>query len=78
MVDDLDAELLDLVQEPAVLCRRCGTPYPLHGDRGGPVTVAVGGFSSPTAAVPLTCPGFLWVDPSGPPVGSYGDPPARP
>jgi hypothetical protein len=48
----------------------------MHGDAGGPVRVSAGGWSSPAAAVPVTCPGFLWVDPSGPPVGSYSEPPA--
>lgn len=74
IVDRLDEELQELT-EPAVRCRRCGTPYPLHGDAGGPVTVRAGGFSSPAAAVPILCPGFLWVDPAGPPVGSYREPP---
>lgn len=74
---DLDAELAELVEEaPALRCRRCQTPWPQHGDAGGPLTLRAGGFSSPAAAVPLRCPGFLWVDPGGPPVGSYADPPA--
>jgi hypothetical protein len=71
---DLDAELAALVA-PAISCRRCGTPFPAHGEAGGPVTVRSGGWSSPAAAVPVACPGFLWVDPAGPPVGSYGSPP---
>lgn len=75
IVDRLDEELAEL-QAPALRCRRCGTPFPLHGAAGGPVTVRVGGFSSPAAAVPIGCPGFLWVDPAGPPVGSYRDRPA--
>jgi hypothetical protein len=71
--EDLDHELAELLAQP-VTCRRCGTPFPEHNG-GGAVRVAAGGFSSPAAAVPVTCPGFLWVDPGGPPVGSYGSPP---
>jgi hypothetical protein len=71
---DLDAELEQLAA-PAISCRRCGTPYPAHGDAGGPVTVRAGGFSSPAAAVPVTCPGFAWVDPAGS-VGGYSSPPS--
>lgn len=69
--EQLDAELAELVdQAAAVRCWRCTTPWPLH-NAGGPVVVKVGGWSSPAAAVPVTCPGFLWVDPAGPPVGSH-------
>jgi hypothetical protein len=74
--EDLERELAALVS-PAIRCRRCQTPYPEHGAAGGPVTVAAGGWSSPAAAVPVRCPGFLWVDPGGPPVGSYRDAPER-
>ena len=74
MTEDLDAELAALTG--AVRCRRCHTLWPQH-NAGGPVTLRVGGFSSPAAAVPVTCPGFMWVDPAGAPVGSYSDPPER-
>jgi hypothetical protein len=73
---DLDDELVELVLPGAIRCASCGTAYPLHGDAGGPVRVTVGGWSSPANAIPITCPGFRWVDPAGPPVGSYGSPPA--
>jgi hypothetical protein len=75
-VTSIEAELLELVEGPALLCRRCGTPFPLHGDAGGPVGVRVGGWDSPANALRITCPGFQWVDPAGPPVGSYREPPA--
>ena len=75
---DLDSELRELEETlPVVRCARCGTPWPAHGDAGGPLTVKTGGFSSPAAAIPLRCPGFAWVDPAGPGVGSYSDPPLR-
>lgn len=64
-MDVLDVELEQLTAG-AVTCRRCGTPFPLHGDAGGPVRVRAGGWASPADAVPMTCPGFLWVDPAGP------------
>jgi hypothetical protein len=72
---DVDDEL-DALTAPAVTCRRCGVPFPEHGDAGGPVRVRVGGWASPADAVGLTCAGFLWVDPTpdGPP--SYGGPPS--
>lgn len=70
----LDDELQALTAP--VSCRRCGTPFPEHGDAGGPVRVVAGGWSSPAAAIAVTCPGFLWVDPGGPPAGAYRDPPA--
>lgn len=50
-----------------ITCRRpgCGASYSEHQRYGG--------------ACPDTgCPGFLWIDPEGPPVGSYSDPPRRP
>jgi len=74
--EDLDVELRALTAAQPVTCRTCGTPWPAHNG-GGAVRVAAGGFSSPAAAVPVTCPGFAWVDPAGPPVGSYSDPPQR-
>lgn len=77
-MSDLDRELLELVPAaaaPAPLrCRSCGDTYPEHPDAGH-CTAKVGGFSSPAAAVPCPCPGFRWIDPDGPPVGSYGSPP---
>jgi hypothetical protein len=77
-MSELDVELEQLVTgQEAIRCRRCRTPFPLHGAAGGAVTVRVGGWASPADAVPLTCPGFLWVDPGGPPVGSYGEEPQR-
>jgi hypothetical protein len=72
---DWDAELAAMRPDPVIRCRRCGTPYTEHAE-GGPVSLRVGGFSSPAAAVPVTCPGFAWVDPAGPPV-SYGAEPSR-
>lgn len=75
---DLDLELLELEQTAAaVACARCAVPWTEHGDAGGPITVRAGGFSSPAAAIPLRCPGFAWVDPAGPAVGSYLEPPQR-
>lgn len=63
MTTSLDVELAALIDTTAAVhCRRCGTPFPLHGDVGGPVAVTYGLFSP----VQLTCPGFQWVDPSGP------------
>jgi hypothetical protein len=50
-----------------VTCRRegCGRTYSEHQRYGG--------------GCPDTgCPGFLWIVPHGPPVGSYTDPPQRP
>jgi hypothetical protein len=60
-VDVLDLELLKLTT-PAVVCRRCGTPYPEHGDAGGPVTVRAGAWAG-SPGLPLLCRGFQWVDP---------------
>jgi len=50
-----------------VVCRRegCGRPYTEHQRYGG-------------ACPDTDCPGFLWIAPNGPPVGSYGQPPQRP
>ncbi len=73
--EDLDVELEELTAAQPITCASCGTPWPRH-NRGQAVVVRVGGFSSPAAAVPIRCPGFRWVDPVGPPVGSYGTPPA--
>lgn len=70
MAVDLDDELRQLAA-PAVCCLLCGTPFPDHGDAGGPVTIRAGGV------IPVRCPGFRWVPADGPPVGSYADPPAR-
>jgi hypothetical protein len=55
-------------------CRRCGLAYPDHND-GGPVRFTVGGWYSPATAIPLSCPGFAWVEPGAPPA-SYGGAPA--
>jgi hypothetical protein len=71
VTDALDVELEQLT---AVACRRCGTPFPEHGDAGGPVRVRVGGWASPADAVALTCRGFLWVDPGQPPATYSGQP----
>lgn len=71
---ELELELLQLAAAP-LTCARCRTPWPEHNN-GGAVRVKVGGWSSPAAAVPVTCPGFLWVELGGPPVGSYLEPPA--
>lgn len=60
-VDQLDVELEQLTEQ-AVTCRRCGTPYPLHGDAGGPVTVRAGAWAG-SPGLPLRCIGFQWVDP---------------
>jgi hypothetical protein len=75
---DLDDELRGLTPAPAAAplsCLSCSHGYPAHPDAGH-CTDRVGGFSSPAAAVPCPCPGFRWVDPGGPPVGSYSEPPA--
>lgn len=53
-------------------CRRCGIAWPDHNG-GGPVRYSVGGWSSPASAIPLTCPGFAWVEPGEPP--TYGGSP---
>ena len=50
-----------------IVCRRpgCGASYTEHQRYGG--------------GCPETgCDGFLWIDPAGPPVGSYREPPQRP
>jgi hypothetical protein len=75
-VDALDAELLEL-EAPAVPCRRCSHGFPEHADAGGHCTGRFGGWSSPADGVPCMCPGFLWVDPGGPAVGSYLEAPQR-
>jgi hypothetical protein len=64
-VDVLDLELEQLTA-PAVTCHRCGTPYPQHGDAGGPITVRAGAWGGNPMGVPIRCPGFQWVDPAGP------------
>ena len=64
-------------QDPdAVTCRGCGHGYDRHATPGGSCTSAVLPSSSP--AQPCLCPGFRWIDPGGPAVGSYTDPPSRP
>jgi hypothetical protein len=75
-VTDLDTELAELVGgAPAVNCRRCSHGFPVHEDAGGHCRGRVGGWSSPAAGIPCPCPGMQWVDPAGPGVGSYTDPP---
>ena len=77
MPRDLDDELRQLLPPaPApVRCRSCGDEYGAHPD-GGHCTARVGGVAGGlAAAIPCPCPGFRWVDPGGPPVGSYGSPP---
>ena len=54
-------------------CRRCLDRYSEHDPDGH--CQAVKGEHEP---VPCPCTGFLWVDPEGPPVGSYREPPQRP
>jgi hypothetical protein len=61
----------ELAQLEAVTCQRghCVHPYPEHADAGGPCRHVV------NDRFPCTCTGFRWVDPDGPAVGSYADPP---
>lgn len=54
-----------------LVCRRCWDPYGEHAPDGG----ACGAVKGEHEKVPCVCPGFRWVDPDGPPVGSYGDRP---
>lgn len=68
-MDEIDAELAGLVQP--VPCHRCTHPYTGHGDAGGPCRVVI------NDRFPCLCPGMQWVDPAGPGVGSYTDPPQR-
>jgi hypothetical protein len=63
----LDEELLDL---EAVRCRRCTHGFPEHEDAGGHCRQVVAGV------MPCPCPGMQWIDPGGPAIGSYTDPPA--
>jgi hypothetical protein len=67
--------ILEELEGPAVLCRRCHHGYPEHAAGGGHCHGTIGGWSSPAAALPCMCPGMSWVDPGGPPVGSYTDAP---
>jgi hypothetical protein len=71
---DLEHELEELTA-PAVACRLCGHGFPEHEAGGGRCAGRIGGWSSPANAIPCVCPGFRWVDASGPPVGSYLEPP---
>jgi hypothetical protein len=66
-VEAIDRELEQLVG--AVPCRRCIHPYPQHADAGGPCQEVI------NDRYPCSCPGMQWVDPAGPSVGSYADPP---
>lgn len=78
----LEQELAQIMREAAAAaaapatCRRCGVGWPDHND-GGLVRQVVGGWSSPAAGIPVVCPGFAWVEPDGPSVGSYLEPPVR-
>jgi hypothetical protein len=66
-VDQVDRELAQL--QEAVPCRRCTHGYPAHRDAGGPCGEVI------NDRFPCLCPGMQWVDPDGPSVGSYSDPP---
>lgn len=61
----------------AVGCRSCGHGYPEHEAGGGHCGGRIGGCASPANAIPCPCPGFRWIDPAGPSVGSYTDAPQR-
>jgi hypothetical protein len=67
-MEAIDAELQQLAGD-AVPCRGCGHGYPQHADAGGRCRVVI------NDRFPCFCTGFRWVDPGGPPVGSYADPP---
>jgi hypothetical protein len=58
-------------------CHRCGHTYPQHDPDGGRCGAPVPGLLNPRAIAFCDCPGFRWIDPAGPAVGSYGDPPQR-
>ena len=60
----------------AIACRGCSHGYLEHDNTGGHCGGRIGGFSAPATALPCPCPGFRWVDPGGPAVGSYRDPPS--
>jgi hypothetical protein len=60
-----------------IRCRRCLDGYTVHEPDGGHCTAIKGGEVHPGDTVPCVCPGFVWVDPWGAPVGSYADPPQR-
>lgn len=66
---------LEELTAPAVECRRCHHGYPEHEAGGGHCRGMLGGWSSPASGIPCVCPGMQWVDPGGPPVGSYLEPP---
>lgn len=68
--------MIEELTNDAVTCRRggCQHPYPGHDPAGGHCRTPIS--NSPAYRLPCMCPGFLWVDPAGPPVGSYSDPPA--
>jgi len=69
-VEAIDQELAALAGG-AVRCQRCTHGYPDHEDAGGRCRQII------NDRFPCLCPGMAWVDPDGPPVGSYGDPPGR-
>lgn len=54
---------------PEVDCAACGDPYRQHAG-GGRCRARDGDGHCP-------CLGFRWVDPAGPAVGSYREPPQR-
>ena len=66
-MEAIDLELAGLAG--AVPCQRCTHPYPEHEDAGGHCREVING------RFPCLCPGMQWVDPQGPAVGSYTDPP---
>jgi hypothetical protein len=78
-VTDLDVEL-DQLQAPALPCLSCMHGYPQHRDAGGHCGARIGGGAAGAGGIVVPCPcaGFRWVDPGGPPVGSYLDPPTTP
>lgn len=62
-----------------VHCHGCGHGYPEHEPDGGACRAAEAGpVLRREGPLPCGCPGFRWVDPDGPAVGSYTDPPQRP
>lgn len=59
-----------------VACHACGHGYPDHDPDGGHCTAELGYPPVRRSGVLCCpCPGFRWVDPDGPAVGSYTDPP---
>ena len=54
-----------------VRCARCLDGYSHHDPDAGRCRATKGEHEP----IPCPCPGFRWVDPAGPHVGSYTDPP---